>query len=214
MRTEMLGRIKARFIIGHQKPKSGQPSPNPKKQSADYQTPHLSGIPLAYTGIATINKQSRKKTKYMLHTKLIAIAAIVLTMGTTNSFAGPAHGLNSQVSSAFQKDFSKAELMDYNSSKDYTRLTLKVNDMIVFAYYSENGVLLAVTRNIKSTQLPLPLLLDLKKTYDGYWISELFELSTGGQTTYYMTMENADKKLDLRSVNNDSWETIKKEIKD
>ena len=145
----------------------------------------------------------------MLHTKLIAIAALVLTMGTTNSFAGPAHGLNGQVSSAFQKDFNKAELMDYNISKDYTRLTLKVNDMIVFAYYSENGELLAVTRNIKSTQLPLPLLLDLKKNYGGYWITELFELSSGGQTSYYMTVENADKKLNLRSVNNDGWEAVR-----
>jgi hypothetical protein len=203
----------ARFKIEHQKLKNGQPSPNPKKQSADYQTPHLSGIPLAYTFTATINKQSLQKTKYMLHTKLIAIAALVLTMGTTSSFAGPAHGLNGQVSSAFQKDFNKAELMDYNSSKDYTRLTLKVNDMIVFAYYSENGELLAVTRNIKSTQLPLPLLLDLKKNYGGYWISELFELSSGGQTSYYMTVENADKKLTLRTVNSDSWETLRKEIK-
>ena len=140
---------------------------------------------------------------------MIAIAALVLTMGTTNSFAGPAHGLNGQVSSAFQKDFNKAELMDYNISKDYTRLTLKVNDMIVFAYYSENGELLAVTRNIKSTQLPLPLLLDLKKNYGGYWITELFELSSGGQTSYYMTVENADKKLNLRSVNNDGWEGVR-----
>ena len=140
---------------------------------------------------------------------MIAIAALVLTMGTTSSFAGPAHGLNGQVSSAFQKDFNKAELMDYNISKDYTRLTLKVNDMIVFAYYSENGELLAVTRNIKSTQLPLPLLLDLKKNYGGYWITELFELSSGGQTSYYMTVENADKKLNLRSVNNDGWEAVR-----
>ena len=204
-----MGRVKARFIIEHPKPKNGQPSSNPKKQSADYQTPHLSGIPLAYTGIATINKQSLQKTKYMLRTKLIAIAALVLTMGSTNSFAGPAHGLNGQVSSAFQKDFNKAELMDYNISKDYTRLTLKVNDMIVFAYYSENGELLAVTRNIKSTQLPLPLLLDLKRNYGGYWITELFELSSGGQTSYYMTVENADKKLNLRAVDNDSWEAVR-----
>jgi len=145
----------------------------------------------------------------MLHTKLIAIAALVLTMGATSSFAGPAHGLNGQVSSAFQKDFNKAELMDYTSSKDYTRLTLKVNDMIVFAYYSENGELLAVTRNIKSTQLPLPLLLDLKRNYGGYWITELFELSSGGQTSYYMTVENADKKLNLRAVDNDSWEAVR-----
>jgi hypothetical protein len=150
----------------------------------------------------------------MLHTKLIAIAALVFTMGTTNAFAGPDHGISSQLRTAFQKDFNKAELVDYTSGKDLTRLTLKTNDMIVFAYYSENGDLLAVTRNIKSTQLPLSLLLDLKKNYTGYWISELFELSSGDQTSYYMTVENADTKLNLKAVNNNGWETFKKESKD
>ena len=144
----------------------------------------------------------------MLHTKLIAIATLIFTMGITPSFAGPAHGLNGQVSSAFQKDFNKAELVDYTSSKDYTRLTLKVNDMIVFAYYSEKGDLLAVTRNIKSTQLPLPLLLELKKNYSHYWITELFEMSAGSQTTYYMILENADTRVNLKSFDNDSWETV------
>jgi hypothetical protein len=144
----------------------------------------------------------------MLHAKFIAIAALALTLGTSNAFAGPSHGINGQVRTAFQKDFNKAELVDYTSSKDYTRLTLKVNDMIVFAYYSEKGDLLAVTRNIRSTQLPLPLLLELKKNYGNYWITDLFEMSSGGQTNYYMTMENADTKLNLKSFDNDSWETM------
>jgi hypothetical protein len=156
----------------------------------------------------------------MLHAKFIAIAALALTLGTsnafatTNAFSGPSHEINGQVRTAFQKDFNKAELVDYTSSKDYTRLTLKVNDMIVFAYYSENGDLLAVTRNIKSTQLPLPLLMDLKKNYAGYWITDLFEMSTGNQSSYYMTMENGNTRANLKSFNNDSWETLKKENKD
>jgi hypothetical protein len=150
----------------------------------------------------------------MLRSKFIAIAALALTLGTTNTFAGPSHEINGRVRTAFQKDFNKAELVDYTSSKDYTRLTLKTNDMIVFAYYSEKGDLLAVTRNIKSTQLPLSLLLDLKKNYTGYWITDLFELSAGNQSSYYMTMDNGDTKVNLKSFNNDSWETLKRETKD
>jgi hypothetical protein len=148
----------------------------------------------------------------MLHTKFIAIAALALTLGANNSFAttnaGPAHGISGQISTAFQKDFNKAELVDYTSSKDYTRLTLKVNDMIVFAYYSEKGDLLATTRNIKSTQLPLSLLLELKKNYGNYWITDLFEMSSGSQTSYYMTVENTETKLNLKSFDNNSWETV------
>jgi hypothetical protein len=33
-------------------------------------------------------------------------------------------------------------------------------------------------------------------------------MSSGGQTNYYMTMENADTKLNLKSFDNDSWETM------
>ncbi len=150
----------------------------------------------------------------MLRSKFIAIAALALTLGTTNAFAGPSHEISGQVRTAFQKDFRKAELIDYTSSKDYTRLTLKVNDIIVFAYYSENGDLLATTRNIKSTQLPLSLLLDLKKNYAGYWITDLFELSTGSQSNYFMTLENGDTITNLKSDYNNSWETVKKENKD
>lgn len=145
----------------------------------------------------------------MLHTKFIAIAALILTMSTTRSLAGPDHGISSQLRTAFQKDFNKAELVDYTSSKDYTRLTLKVNDMIVFAYYSENGELLATTRNITSTQLPLPLLLDLKKHYGNCWITDLFEMNNGEHSNYYITMENADTKINLRSIDNNSWETVR-----
>jgi hypothetical protein len=149
----------------------------------------------------------------MLHSKLIAAVALVLTMSTTHSYASPAHEISGKLKTAFQKDFNKAELIDYEGNKDYTRLTLKMNEVIVFAYYSESGELLATTRNIQSTQLPLSLLLDLKKNYAGYWITELFEMSASNQTSYYMTLENADTRIDLRSVDNGNWETFKKYVK-
>jgi len=145
--------------------------------------------------------------------KLTFMIAMVLTVGISSSFAAPTDDINSQVKASFRKDFQKAELIGSEVSKQYTKLTFKINDMVMFAFYSDNGELLAVTRNIKSSQLPIQLLLQLKKDYNDYWISDLFELNGEDLNNYYITVENADKKITLRSTNNSTWELYEKTTK-
>ncbi|MBN8851688.1 MAG: hypothetical protein BGO55_05255 [Sphingobacteriales bacterium 50-39] len=141
--------------------------------------------------------------------------ALFLTLGISYSFARPSlpsfkpFGSNDEISVAFSKSFRHAQIISKESHKTYTKLTFRMNDMIMFAYYSENGELLAVTRNILSTQLPMNLLVDLRTDYNNYWISDLFELSGEGQDCYYVTIENADVKVTLHSVG-DKWEEFSK----
>ena len=71
----------------------------------------------------------------------------------------------------------------------------------------------AVVRNIVSDQLPISLLTSLKRDYTGFWISELFEVAADEQTNYYVTLENADKKIVLRSRGIDSWDVYSKSRK-
>jgi len=152
----------------------------------------------------------------MLHTntfrRLAFAAALFLTVGISSSFAAPADEINTIVKTAFQKDFNKAELMASETGKSYTKLTFRMNGSILYAFYADNGDLLAVTRNIQSTQLPLQLLGDLKKNYSSYWISDLFELSSDNQSNYYITLENADAKVTLRSTGTD-WDLFEKTSK-
>jgi hypothetical protein len=75
----------------------------------------------------------------------------------------------------------------------------------MFAFYGQNGQLLAVTRNIVSSQLPVSLLTNLKKHFNDYWITELFEFSGDDQNCYYISLENAEGKVTLRS-NGTGWE--------
>jgi len=91
--------------------------------------------------------------------------------------------------------------------KAYTKVTFKLNNLVLFAYYAENGDLLAIVRNILSTQLPIQLLMDLKQKYSNSWITDLFEMNVNGQTTYYATLENGDTGTTLRSSNTSNWET-------
>ena len=83
----------------------------------------------------------------------------------------------------------------------------------VFAYYSTEGDLIAITRHISPDALPLSLQIDLKKEYEGYWISDLFEMAKNETTSYFITLENADSQLVLKSTGGSKWEVYKKEKK-
>jgi hypothetical protein len=145
--------------------------------------------------------------------KLAFVLAMFLTVGVSSSFATPTDNMNAQVRASFRKDFSNAQLMNEEVTKQYTKLTLKMNDMVLYAFYADNGDLLAVTRNIRTSQLPIKLLLQLKKSYNDYWISELFEMNAEGQNSYYITVENANTKVTLRSVSSSDWELYERTAK-
>ncbi|HEY4287197.1 MAG TPA: hypothetical protein VGN00_08865 [Puia sp.] len=136
--------------------------------------------------------------------KLAIAVALLLTVGVTSSFANPTDKTE-VIKASFRKDFKKAELMGIEANNSYNKLTFKMNDMVLYAFYSDNGELLAVTRNIKSSQLPIQLLLDLKRDYANYWITDLFEFNGDGSNSYYVTVENADTSITLRANSSDDW---------
>ena len=144
--------------------------------------------------------------------KIVLAAALLLTVGVTSSFATPADGGKDAVTISFRKDFKKAEVIQKEVGKTFTKITFKLNNMVMFAFYNEDGQLLAITRNIQSNQLPLQLLMGLKQNYANYWICDLFEYSGDGSTNYYVTLENADGRVILRS-NSTDWEVYDKQAK-
>ncbi len=94
-----------------------------------------------------------------------------------------------------------------------TSLAFTLNDQKLFAYYNAEGEFMAVTRFISSFQLPLNLQTSLKKSYRNYWISDLFEMASNEGTNYYVTFENADTKIVLKSTDGSSWSLYQKSKK-
>ena len=131
--------------------------------------------------------------------------AAALTLATTFSFANTSNGETGEKSTSFRQDFKNAKLMSTEETNNFTKFTFTTNGVIMSAFYSTSGDLLAVTRNIVSSQLPINLLTSLKKYYSTSWITDLFEFNAENQDCYYITLENADTKTTLRS-NGDSWE--------
>jgi len=127
--------------------------------------------------------------------KTILALAVMLTTGLTSAFANIGEEINKSAISSFNKDFLSAKNVSWQQQKDYAKATFSLNNHVMYAYYNYQGELLAVVRNVLSDQLPIHLLTEIKNNYSGYWISELFEMATEDQTTYYVTIENGNEKL-------------------
>jgi hypothetical protein len=145
--------------------------------------------------------------------QVILSIATVLMMGFS-AFAGNNDNVNEQAKQSFQKDFATARNISYEQKTDYVKVTFSINDQVLFAYYGNNGELRAVVRNIVSDQLPISLLTDMKRNYGDYWISDLFEIASNDQTSYYITLESKDKTVVLKSEGTSSWNVFSKTKKD
>lgn len=145
--------------------------------------------------------------------KRILMWAMLFTMSFSSAFANNEETINQRAVSSFKKDFAAAQDVKWESNKDFVKATFKLNDQVMFAYYSHAGNLMAVTRNIVSSQLPINLLSDLKKKYNNYWVSDLFEVSSDTDSSFYITLQNSDQTVVLKSNGISEWEVYKKDKK-
>src|SRR5688572_4127401 len=95
----------------------------------------------------------------------ILLWTLLLLASFSSSFAGTATGVNDKIVNSFRKDFAAASEVQWEKGSNYVKATFKMSEQVMFAYYSEAGDLLAVTRNLSSSQLPIGLLTQLKKNY-------------------------------------------------
>ncbi len=156
----------------------------------------------------------------------ITICAILLMALSLSSFAAtpgsagatgstrPADDISGAIRTSFKKEFKNAEIISCDVARNLTTLTFSMNGVVMSAFYSSNGELLAISRNILTSQLPLNLMLGIKENYKDYWVIDLFEMSSKEENAYYITLENASSRLVLKSLDNSSWEFYKKTSKD
>ena len=136
------------------------------------------------------------------------ILTLAIAVSTLGAFATDAN-VNQQVLDAFKTEFSTAKEVEWSVAANYYKATFNYNGKYVFAFYNETGELLGLTRYISPSDLPLSLQNNLKKNYENFWVSDLFEAAKNESTNYYITLENADTKIVLKSDDN-KWESYSK----
>lgn len=145
-----------------------------------------------------------------MRTKILGLVALALVMVTTTFANNIEDNVNRKALSTFSQKFGDAKEVSWSKTEHYYKATFKMNEQVYTAFISEAGEWMGVSRNLLSYQLPINLQSELKKEYGQYWISDLFEFSTEDVTTYYITVENADQKVTLKTVGGSEWSVFKK----
>ncbi len=140
------------------------------------------------------------------------ILMLAITISSIAVFAGEVN-VDAKVLNSFKQEFKNAQDVKWTTNETFYKASFVYNGQYVYAFYKLDGELMGVTRNISSLDLPMKLQTALRNGYEGYWISELFEISNSDGTKYYITMENADSKIVLKSAGDSNWSIYKKSSK-
>ena len=138
--------------------------------------------------------------------------AVFLTILSGTAFANSTE-VNPKVIEAFKSTFVSADDVSWSTGGDYYRAAFTYNSKNVFAYYSKEGKFLGITRLMSTSELPLMLQTSFKKKYADYWVTDLFELAKTEGTAYYLTLENAEEVIIVKSSGGSDWSTFKKSKK-
>lgn len=134
---------------------------------------------------------------------------LAISISTISAFASD-ENVNKEILQSFNTEFASAKEVTWTVQENYVRAEFTFNGQRVNAFYSPEGDLLGLSRYITSYDLPVFLQANLKKSYNNYWISDLFEVTKADATSYYITLENADTKLVLKAMPGSDWSTHKK----
>src|SRR5687768_16917834 len=140
---------------------------------------------------------------------LIASSLFIASLCSQSVFANTGKE-NPAVLQAFENTFAAAKNVEWTLVDNVFKATFTYNGQVVSAFYGSDGTQLALSRNITSAQLPISLQAELKKNYDQYWISDLFEMTDASGLNYYITIETADTKVVLKSQSTYNWSTFQK----
>jgi hypothetical protein len=128
---------------------------------------------------------------------------------TFRSFANDGN-ISGTVLESFNKSFKNATEVKWSTVNSYYKADFSFNGQQVSAFFEREGKLIAVTRHVLSTLLPVTLQADLKKDYEDYWISDLFEVSDDQGTSYFVTLQKPDVSLILKATSGSSWSEYRK----
>jgi hypothetical protein len=146
--------------------------------------------------------------------KRILVLSLAFMSLTIFSFADATpSNISKSVVTSFNRQFSTASNVQWETTENYIKARFSVNDVVLSAYFSRTGDLIAITRFISPSQLPIELQTSLQKIVKQNWVTDLFEIQTETGTSYYITTENVDQIVVLKSEGTNGWQLFQKEKK-
>jgi hypothetical protein len=131
--------------------------------------------------------------------RIIIMLSMFMTVAVTAAIANEGADINPKVQAAFDKDFSSAKNVKWNRDGDYLKASFTMGDMLTDAFYTEEGELVGSARNLTFDQLPLAVVLEVNKRFGEGTVLNVLEITNDEGTSYRLWIEQANKKIKIRS---------------
>lgn len=133
-----------------------------------------------------------------------------LTVFATATFATGKTEVDPKILSAFQKEFSLAQNVKWQSNGELFQVSFSLYEQGITAWYNENAELLGTARNILYMQLPLSVIKAMEDRYPNADISSIVEYTSNGDTYYHINIDTKKKKYLLKATPYGSISVVKK----
>ena len=129
--------------------------------------------------------------------KVSIIVLMVLTIASA-AFAGDNSALDFKGADRFNKIFPNATKVAYEVKKDFTEVRFTWNNINLEAFFDRQGNLIATSRQLEVSALPVAYVMNINKEYEGYDIIEAIEFDHAENgLSYFVAVVKGDKKYIL-----------------
>ena len=118
-----------------------------------------------------------------------------------------------RIEAQFSEQFADARDVRWEEGKNFFKVTFEAWGRTLFAFYAFDGDLMGVATNLSSPTLPEKLQSQIKHSYAGYWITDLFAYHNMDEHGFVVTLENADKVVVLKAKADGGWSLYKTSVK-
>ena len=133
---------------------------------------------------------------------LVLTTALILTFSAT--FAKETPSVPATIVTELHQKFTKADNIQWETTANFYKATFTIDGHPLKAFYSYDGELIGVSRQISVDQLPLALIADVKERSANSTITDFFELLTDRGTEYYITYKG-DKDTKTFKSTGEYW---------
>lgn len=133
--------------------------------------------------------------------KLVAILGMSFVLVTNSLFANTYETtVSKKISSNFNEYFAGAkDVKWYTEDNQMFTAKFTLNNSKVTAYYREDGSLMATSRFMTGSQLPINIVAKLNRKYAEAKVYSVVEYSAEDNTVYYVTLETNDQWITVRA---------------
>ena len=130
--------------------------------------------------------------------KKLFIAALIVVAAGSSAFAKDVTKVNYKVQNQFEAQFTGAQNVVWSSKENYLKASFTLADENVEAFYGTDGEVMGVSRKVDIKKLPLNAIQKIKKDYAGYKVTDSIEFDQDGEKSYYVSLEDGNKKQILQ----------------